>query len=133
MRNRVYRMMRTAGGGCLCLLAACTTITTHKPSGEEIVMTQEEFARYVEHVFRFHNQVMGELIEVGDERKDEDTDEIARLEAAEKKMVRVCEPLNELVSETLSGENVGLQLKLDLIDAVPACEEASQTVEDLIP
>jgi hypothetical protein len=48
-------------------------------------------------------------------------------------MVNVCEPLNEMVSETLSGGSTGLKLKMKLADAVPACEEASQAVEDLIP
>jgi hypothetical protein len=115
------------------LLSGCTTVTTHKPSGEEIVMSQEEFAQYAEHVFRHHNQVMTELIESSLERGEQDPGEAKKLSAAESNMVNVCEPLNEMVSETLSGENVGLKVKIKLADAVPACEEASQVVEELIP
>jgi len=96
-------------------------------------MTEEEFSQYVEHVFRYHNQVMSELMETSDARGEQEPHDDYRLSTAEKKMVKACEPLNEVVSETLSGENVGIQLKLDLIDAVPACERASRDVEELIP
>lgn len=117
----------------LAIVSGCTTITTHKPSGEEIVMSQEEFAQYVEHVFRHHNQVMAELIETSLERADQDPADAHKLTTAEHNMVNACEPLNEMVSETLSGENVGLKLQMKLVDAVPACEEASQAVEELMP
>ena len=115
------------------VLAGCTTITTHKTTGEAIVMTPEAFEKYVEHVFRYHNQVMSELIAAGDERPDQPRDEDRRLSAAEKKMITACQPLNEVVSESLSGENVGLQMRLDLVETVPACEEASKAVEELMP
>jgi hypothetical protein len=115
------------------LLAGCTTVTTHKPSGEEVVMSQDEFAHYAEHVFRHHNKVMTELIESSLERAEQDPIEAHRLSKAESKMVNVCEPLNEMVSETMSGGSTGLKLKMKLVDAVPACEEASQAVEELIP
>jgi len=139
--NRIHCLTRprfsvTAYGlwlAALTLLSGCTTVTTHKPSGEEVVMSQEEFAQYVEHVFRHHNQVMAELIETTLDRADQDPREALKLSTAENRMISDCEPLNELVSETLSGENVGLKLKMKLVDAVPACEEASQAVEELIP
>jgi hypothetical protein len=115
------------------LIAGCSGIHTHKASGEEIVMTQEEFSQYVEHVFRYHNQVMSELMEASADRPELESNEASELNTAEKKMLSACEPLNEVVSESLSGETVGINLKLDLADAVPACENASKQVEDLIP
>lgn len=114
-------------------LAACSTVTTHRSNGEAIVMTKAEFEKYVEHVFRYHNQVMSELIELAMDPPDQDGSDARQLLVAEKRMVSACRALNEVVSETLSGENVGLKLKLDLVDSVPACEEASHAVEDLIP
>jgi len=96
-------------------------------------MTEEEFSKYVEHVFRYHNQVMSELMENSIDRAEQASAEERRLSTAEKNMVKACESLNEVVSETLSGENVGLQLKLDLVDAAPACEKASREVEELMP
>ncbi|MDD1649438.1 MAG: hypothetical protein LUO80_03465 [Methylococcaceae bacterium] len=115
------------------VLAGCSTITTHKSTGEEIVMTREEFEQYVEHVFRYHNQVMSELIESAEDRTELSVTEARQFTAAEKNMDTACEPLNEVVSKSLSGENVGLKLKMDLVDAVPACEEASKVVDDLLP
>lgn len=117
----------------LSLLSGCTTVTTHKASGEEVVMSQDEFAHYAEHVFRHHNQVMTELIESSLDRAEQDPGEAKKLATAESTMINVCEPLNEMVSETMSGGSTGLKLKMKLADAVPACEKASQAVEELIP
>lgn len=116
----------------LALLAACTTVTTRKSTGEEITMTQEEFAKYVEHVFRYHNQVMAELIESASDQTDRSNKTYKDLTFAEKNMVTVCEPLNEVVTETLSGKNIGFQLKMKLVEAAPACESATQIVDKLI-
>lgn len=98
-----------------------------------MVLTQEEFAEYVEHVFRYHNQVMNSLIESSEERSRQDAAEAQELSAAEAKMIKICEPLNEVVSEALSGKAVGLQTEMELPEAVPACEEASHAVEELLP
>lgn len=118
----------------LCALASgCATITTHSSTGKEIVMTREEFEQYVEHVFRYHNQVMSDLIENAIDRPEQSPHDLQVLNLAEKKMVTACQPLNEVVSESLSGENVGLTLKMELIDTVPACEAASKAVDDLMP
>ena len=96
-------------------------------------MSKDQFAQYVEHVFRYHNQVMTELMESSEERVEQSPATASALKNAERSMISACEPLNEVVSETLSGENVGLKLKMQLSDAVPACEAASQAVEKLIP
>ena len=95
-------------------------------------MTQEEFSKYVEHVFRYHNQIMAELIENAPDQTERNSRNYRDLTSAEKNMVTVCEPLNEVVTETLSGKNIGLQLKMKLVEAVPACESATQVVDKLI-
>jgi len=116
----------------LALLSSCSTVTTRKSTGEEITMTQEEFAKYVEHVFRYHNQIMAELIENASDQTERASRTYKDLTAAEKNMVTLCEPLNEVVTETLSGQNIGLQLKMKLVEAAPACESATQAVDKLI-
>lgn len=116
--------------GCLW---GCSGIHTHRPNGEEIVMSQDEFTKYAEDVFRHHNQVMAELIDADSDRSELDSDESKKLKTAEKQMVSSCQPLNDIVAEEMSGEQVGIDLKLDVIDAVPACEAATLHVEDLIP
>jgi hypothetical protein len=118
--------------GLALALAGCM-ITTHWPSGKQMVMSQEEFAEYVEHVFRYHNQVMNSLIESAEERGEQDTAEAKALSEAEAKMIKICQPLNDVVSESLTGESIGLQTEMELADTVPACEEASQMVEELMP
>ena len=37
---------------------ACSQIHTKTPEGKPVVMDQEEFSAYVEHVFRHHNTVV---------------------------------------------------------------------------
>lgn len=95
-------------------------------------MTQEEFSKYVEHVFRYHNQVMAELIESASDQTERSSKNYKDLTFAEKNMVTVCEPLNEVVTETLSGQSIGLHLKMKLVEAAPACESATQAVDKLI-
>ncbi len=117
----------------LLVLSACTTVTTRKSTGEEVVMSQQEFSKYVEEVFRHHNQVMAELMAASTDRIDQLAAESKELDQAEKDMVRACEPLNEMVTETLSGESLSLKLKMTLAEAVPTCDKATNRVEDLIP
>lgn len=130
-REAPLRCLALAGLALWC--AGCTDVTTRVAGGGKVVMTREEFAEYVEHVFRYHNQVMNDLIEAAAERAEDDSENQRALASAEAKMVAVCEPLNEVVAEALSGQNVGLETEMELPEAVPACEEASHVVDDLIP
>jgi hypothetical protein len=130
--RHAYVMRGLASGVLAAGLTGCI-VTTQNPGHLRTVMTQEEFAAYVERVFRYHNQVMNSLIEAAEARSEQDSDEARELSAAETRMIRTCQPLNDVVSESLSGKSLGLQTELELADTVPACEEASQAVEDLIP
>lgn len=121
-----------AGVFCL-LLAGCTSVTTHQPGGGEVVMSREEFEHYVEQVFRYHNQVMNSLIESASERSEQSADEARKLSAAEQEMISTCQPLNEIVSDSMTGQSSDLKLKMGLSETVPACEKATQAVDDLIP
>lgn len=111
------------------LAAGCASIRTHRPSGEEVLMSEEEFSSYFEEAFRYHNQVMNELIEFTSEMKEHPAENLKKLADAEKEMITACEPLNEAVTETLEGHGLSLSLKLVLAEAVPACRGASATVE----
>lgn len=112
-------------------LTACQMVTTRK-SGT-MLMSETEFKKYVEGVFRYHNRVMNDLIEASGDRTDLDPVKAEALSVAEEKMIDTCRPLNELVAESLSGKEVGLAIEMNLADTVPACEEASEAVEELIP
>ncbi|MFZ4653457.1 MAG: hypothetical protein D4R76_03610 [Methylococcus sp.] len=129
----ITRLLQSLFFISLLVLNACNTVTTRKSTGEEVVMSQEEFSKYVEDVFRHHNQVMAELMAASTDRIDQPAAESKELEQAEKDMVRACEPLNEVVTETLSGETLSLKLKMTLSEAVPTCDKATNRVEDLVP
>lgn len=93
-------------------------------------MSQDDFAHYVEHVFRYHNQVMNRLLDMqpaslknGDQR----------LLDAEDKMISTCHPMNEIVSAEADGMHGKFWDRMALGESIPACEAATQAVEALLP
>lgn len=115
---------------CGLPLMACSLITVHTPAGDTRTMSQHEFAEYVEQVFRYHNQVVNELIELS---ATDDKGESAELAKEEARMLQACASLNEVVSESMAGLDSNFRAKMQLVDAVPECEEATRKVEDLLP
>jgi hypothetical protein len=116
------------------MLAACSYIHTTTPTGVPQDMTQQEFADYVERVFRHHNTVYNSLItELALENPDYNDTENAELHKAEKDMLTVCAPLNEVVSARAEGRQLDMASYMKLTSSVPACEAATERVEDLIP
>ena len=107
-------------------------INTRKADGTLVNMTQDEFAEYVEQVFRHHNGVLNELILATSLSEDPDLILPTPLIAAEKTMAAKCQPLNDMVSATIEGRELSTWSKLLLIDQVPSCAEWSQRVEELI-
>lgn len=114
-----------------CALSACG-INTRDDSGNPVRLTTEEFAEYVETVFRYHNGVVNELILVTSLSDDPDLVLPQPLLTAEKLMVAKCQALNEMASATIEGRELSQWRKLLLIDHVPACSVASRRVEELI-
>ena len=119
---------------CLCIgllwLSACSNIHTKTPEGISITMTEGEFAAYVEHVFRHHNKVYSDLIDcltMVDEADATSTDE--ELKNAEVAMLNACLPVNEIVSASTEGRDLGMRSKMRLVQAVPDCEIATRRLE----
>ena len=75
---------------------------------------------------------MSELIEFASDLRDHPGRDYQALAKAEKRMITECEPLNEVVTETLAGQSIGLKLKLQLAEAVPNCRAATERVDKLI-
>jgi hypothetical protein len=97
-------------------------------------MTQQEFTEYVERVFRHHNMVYNTLItELALENPDYSDTENAELHQAEKKMLSVCAPLNDVVSAHTEGRQLDIASYMKLTKSVPDCEAATERVEGLIP
>ncbi|QSA95729.1 hypothetical protein [Methylococcus sp. EFPC2] len=117
----------------VALLSACTTIRTKTPLGATIDMTEEEFAAYLEHVFRHHNKVVDDLMFVMAHTDAPTPADQDSLPLAEAKMAHACLPLNEAVSESATGKLPSFWTRMQLADAVPECETATRKVESLIP
>ena len=107
-------------------------INTRTAEGMPVRMTKEEFADYVERVFRHHNNVVNDLILATSLSDDPELELPSGLLAAEKLMVAECQPLNDMVSATIEGREMSTWSKLLLIDQVPSCAKWSQRVEGLI-
>lgn len=121
---------------CGLPLLGCSLITVHTPGGDTRRMNQREFSEYVEQVFRYHNQIVNEIIDLTNSSGDTDEldeEESAELAKEEARMIQVCASLNEIVSESMTGQDTDFRAKLRLIDAVPECEAATRRVEDLLP
>lgn len=112
-------------------LTACG-INTRNEAGVAVRLSTQEFASYVERVFRHHNGVVNELILATSLSDDPDLILPAALLSAERQMVANCQPLNEMVSATIEGRALSRWKKLRLIDQVPACSMSSRQVEALI-
>lgn len=94
------------------------------------MMSRHEFAEYVERVFRYHNQIVSELIELS---ATDDSEESAELAKEEAHMLEACASLNEVVSQSMVGLDTNFRAKMQLVDAVPECEAATRRVDDLLP
>lgn len=115
----------------LCL-SACSSVQVRYPDGTTALQTREEFAAYVEYVFRYHNRVVNDLIVAASLFDDGVLTENALVVRAEENMAAVCQPLNDTVSASIEGRDIGFFHKLQLPEAVPACEAASRRVEALL-
>lgn len=114
------------------LCGSCTSVQVRYPDGATAWQSRAEFEVYVEHVFRFHNRVLNDLIVATSLMEGDELDADAPLVRAEESMARACQPLNETVSATFEGREIGFFQKLLLPAAVPACEAATRTVEALL-
>lgn len=122
---------RAALAAVAVLAAACSSVQVRYPDGRTEYQSRDEFAAYVETVFRYQNRVVNDLIlatSLGAVEASED----AALVRAEREMARACQPLIETVAAELEGRRVGLLQQLTLPSAVPACEVASRRLELLL-
>ena len=111
------------------LCVACTLIYTKTPDGAPVLMNEEQFAAYVEHVFRYHNSVVNESLFVIPGDLGGGNDPVSN---AEMKMHHACQPLNEVASSSAVGLSPDFWTRMKLADAVPECEAATRNLEKLL-
>lgn len=113
-------------------LTGCATVVMHTPSGQEIEMSPEEFKKYLEQVNSLNDQVTGALVRSMGECSDDEVEDPAQLMVAARRMVRVCEPFKQIISASLLTPLTGKEPNLDQVNSVPACQEASEEVQELM-
>ena len=89
--------------------------------------TKEEFARYVESVFKFQNQMTSKvmmLLETGD-----DLSNYEEILLAEQHMHEICKPLNEYAARENDGLSIGLLLRRRVEKSAVACDKAAHRVD----
>ena len=91
--------------------------------------SKEEFAHYVEVVFRLENNMTSEIMALPE---TDDTDNHEALLEAEQKMQEACAPLNEYVSRESEGSNIGFFLSRRVEKSANDCEQAAQKVKLLL-
>lgn len=103
------------------------------PDGTTAQQSREEFAAYVEYVFRYQNRVVNELIVAASLLSEEALAGDPELVRAEESMATICRPLTDAVTARIEGRDIGFFHKLQLPESVPACEAASRRLERLLP
>ena len=131
LSKRRYRWMVLVG--YVSVLVGCSSLQVRYPDGSIERKTRAEFETYVEGVFRYHNRVVNDLIVASSMLDDDFADLDPLLVRAEETMASECRPLNDTVSATIEGREIGFFQKLRLPQTVPACEVATRDLEALLP
>ncbi len=115
------------------LTTSCSSVQVRYPDGSIETRSRADFKAYVEQVFRYHNRVVNDLILATSLLDTEELDSASPLVRAEEAMAHACQPLNDVVAASIEGREIGFFHKLQLPEAVPACEAASRKLEALLP
>jgi hypothetical protein len=92
--------------------------------------SREEFARYVEDVFRLQNSMTSEVMMLTESEGDSGSH--VTLIRAEQHMHKICAPLNEYASRDSEGLSVGLLLSHNVEKSAVDCEQAARQVQSLL-
>jgi hypothetical protein len=112
--------------GVTLVCNGCATVTT--VDGERLALTSNEFANYVERVFREQNRVADALafaLEGAAGRAD--------LMQAEQSLLTACAGVNELATARRDGESLGFRRSAANARSVPECERAAQEAARVLP
>ena len=113
------------------LLQGCAV--TAKVNGDKNQLSKQDFAQYVEAVFRLQNNVTSELMSL--QAEDEEVDQSLLLKA-EQPMREACAPLNSYVSKEMEGTGTGFFTKVFLKNKIEKsaieCERCANEVRFLL-
>lgn len=113
------------------LLSLCGCAVT-SVNGTRMGIRSDEFADYVETVFRQQNEVASVLaLEL--ESADPDSERYAELDAAELAVLDACVDINELAAAQRDGESLRGFKALARARQTPECERATAAALNLVP
>ena len=92
--------------------------------------SSEEFAHYVESVFKLQNSLTSEIIGLAD--SDDKPANMDALLQAEQSMQKKCEALNEYATLDSDGSNVSVMLKTRVAQSAKECETAAKDLQALM-
>ncbi|NOT10654.1 MAG: hypothetical protein HOP23_02280 [Methylococcaceae bacterium] len=91
--------------------------------------TREEFAKYVEDVFRLQNHVTSQIMILMESGEIELQQSLVK---AEQQMQEICSPINEYASRDIDGLNIAVSLLRRVEKSAEACDKAAQNVEAML-
>ena len=109
----------------LATLTACSTVTILAPDGTHVTRNREEFASYVEAVFRRQNLVIDDLVATQDISITAESARDVELAAAEAHIIRDCRYLTTLAVDAMEGRKSSLSIELKLISTIARCESTA--------
>jgi len=128
-------MRNPLGPGTILLVAAVVLglggCAVTAVNGTRMGLKSDEFADYVESVFRGQNEVASALaLELDSE--DPDSDRYDRLDAAELELLNACVGINELAARQRDGEPLGGFKALKRARQAPDCERATEAAARIL-
>jgi hypothetical protein len=91
--------------------------------------SREEFAKYVENVFRLQNKVTSQIMILTDSGNSHLQEPLSR---AEQRMQEMCSSINEYAARDIDGLNISFFLRRRVEKSAEDCEKAAQEVETLL-
>ncbi|MGR9052508.1 MAG: hypothetical protein ACU84J_07660 [Gammaproteobacteria bacterium] len=92
--------------------------------------SRDEFAEYVESVFKFQNQMTSKVMMLT--AGADDLSDYEEIFIAEQRMQEQCEPLNEYAALEADGGNIGFFLRRRVEKTAEICDRAAHRVENLL-
>lgn len=92
--------------------------------------TSEEFARYVESVFKLQNSMTSQIMALAD--SDDKPANLDVLLQSEQRMQKKCEALNEYAARDSDGLSTGLLLQNRVAQSAKDCEMSAKEVQALL-
>ena len=113
--------------GVTLVCNGCATVTT--VDGQRLALTSNEFATYVERVFREQNRIADALAFA----LEGEAAGRAEVIEAEQSLLVACAGVNELATTRRDGESLGLKRSAANARSVPTCERAAQEAARVLP